>query len=402
MRLLHDWLEPTPSVKGFARLAALEAVIRGSTLSVFPLLMYRAWGSAAVVSEMYFVIGLVSLCTALMVPALSRHLQRHTIYTLSILLYGLSAVFGVLGGKFTTAALVCSAVAGSTGFVCFNAYVLDFIDKAEFGRLESLRQFYGFWGWVLGPVAGVWLLSVWHGAPFVLVAITTALMWRMQQRMQLGNGKAIAMQARQQPRAAHPIANVRRFFAQPRLVTGWLIPVFRSCGWWVYYVYVGIFAVENGLGEKVGGYASSVANMGLLLAPLMLRWMRRHSVRTAVRMACLMSGICFVLATLAAPVPYASIVLLVFGTCFLVLLDVSGGLPFMMAVKPSERTEMSSVYSSFRDTSGIVSPALAWVVLLVFPVSAVFASAGAGLLAGWAIAGRLHPQLGVPGAQRKR
>jgi predicted MFS family arabinose efflux permease len=217
--------------------------------------------------------------------------------------------------------------------------------------------------------------------------------------MRLGNGKAI-VSARE--RASHPVANLRRFFQQPRLITGWLIPLMRSCGWWFYFVYVGIFAVENGLGEQVGGVASSVANMGLLLAPLMLRWMRKHSVRRAVRTGCLVSGVCFVLATLAAPLPWVTVALLVLGTCFLVLLDVCAGLPFMMAVKPSERTEMSSVYSSFRDASGILSPGLAWLVLLVFPVSAVFAAAGAGLLLAWNVSGRLHPQLGVPGAKRVR
>jgi MFS family permease len=390
---------PTADVKGFARLAAMEAVIRGTTLSVFPLLMYRAWGSAAVVSEIYFVIGLLSLITALTVPALSRHVPRQRIFSGAILLYVLACVLGMVGGKLTTLALLCAIMAAATSFVCFNAYVLDFIDKTEFSKLETLRLFYSAWGWVLGPVVGVWLLSVWHGAPFVPVALAAFAMLWMKQHMRLGNGKAITAQ---QPRAAHPVANVRRFFAQPRLVTGWLIPLIRSCGWWFYFVYVGIFAVENGLGEKVGGYASSVANMALLLAPLMLRWMRRHSVRRAVRMGCLLSGLCFVLATLLAPFPWATVGVLVAGTCSLVLLDVCAGLPFMMAVKPSERTEMSSVYSSFRDSSGILSPALAWVVLQFFPVSAVFAAAGAGLLAAWAVAGRLHPQLGVPGAKRVR
>ncbi len=391
--------KPTADVKGFARLAAMEAVIRGTTLSVFPLLMYRAWGSAAVVSEIYFVIGLLSLMTALTVPALSRHVPRQRIFTGAILLYVLACVFGMVGGKFTTLALLCAIMAAATSFVCFNAYVLDFIDKTEFSKLETLRLFYSAWGWVLGPVMGVWLLSLWHGAPFVPVALAAFAMLWMKKQMHLGNGKAMTTQ---QPRAAHPVANVRRFFAQPRLVTGWLIPLIRSCGWWFYFVYVGIFAVENGLGEKVGGYASSVANMALLLAPLMLRWMRLHSVRRAVRTGCLLSGLCFVLGTVLAPFPWATVCVLVAGTCSLVLLDVCAGLPFMMAVKPSERTEMSSVYSSFRDSSGILSPALAWLVLQFFPVSAVFAAAGAGLLAAWAVAGRLHPQLGVPGAKRVR
>ena len=73
-----------------------------------------------------------------------------------------------------------------------------------------------------------------------------------------------------------------------------------------------------------------------------------------------------------------------------------------MSVKPSERTEMSAVYSSFRDVSGIVSPAIAWVVLQFVPVVGVFAVGALILLGAWLLAGQLHPQLGVPGAARAR
>lgn len=393
------WRMPAPDAMGFGLIGGIEAVIRGTTLSVFPLVMYRAWGSAALVSQIYFAIGVLSLLTALTVPSLTRYVPRQRVYSAAILLYAVAAVLGVVGGKWVTLSLLCAVMAAATSFVCFNAYVLDYVDKSEFSKLETLRLFYGAWGWVIGPVLGVWLLSVWNGAPFVLVAVASLAMLWLKSGMRLGNGKAMASN---RSRASHPVANLRRFFQQPRLVTGWLIPLMRSCGWWFYFVYVGIFAVENGLGDQVGGIASSAANMGLLLAPLMLRWMRKHSVRKAVRLGCLLSGICFVLATLAAPLPWATVTLLVMGTCFLVLLDVCAGLPFMMAVKPSERTEMSSVYSSFRDASGIVSPGVAWLVLLFFPVSAVFAAAGAGLLVAWGVAGRLHPQLGVPGAKRVR
>ena len=73
-----------------------------------------------------------------------------------------------------------------------------------------------------------------------------------------------------------------------------------------------------------------------------------------------------------------------------------------MSVKPSERTEMSAVYSSFRDVSGIVSPAIAWIVLQFAPVVGVFAVGALILLGAWWLAGRLHPELGVPGAERVR
>ena len=37
----------------------------------------------------------------------------------------------------------------------------------------------------------------------------------------------------------------------------------------------------------------------------------------------------------------------------------TGGLPFLLAVKPLQRTEMSAIYSSFRDVSGMVTPGVA-------------------------------------------
>ena len=61
---------------------------------------------------------------------------------------------------------------------------------------------------------------------------------------------------------------------------------------------------------------------------------------------------------------------------------------------------MAAVYSSFRDVSGIVTPGVAWLVLLVAPVAGIFVAAGVGLLAAWAIAGRLHPRLGAPRPSR--
>jgi predicted MFS family arabinose efflux permease len=218
-------------------------------------------------------------------------------------------------------------------------------------------------------------------------------------KIRLGNGRVMLRQARS---AAHPWVYLQRFFQQPRLIGGWLFAVMRSCGWWFYFVYLGIFAVEHGLGDNVGGIATSMANMGLFAAPLLFRWVRRHSLRRAMRTGFLVGGLCFILATLLSPLPWATIGVLLLGSYCLVLLDVCAGLPFLMSVKPSERTEMSAVYSSFRDVSGILSPGLAWLVLQFAGVSAVFAAGGCALLLAWFIAGQLHPQLGVPGALRVR
>ena len=63
---------PVPGVRAFAFLAGIEAVVRGIVLSVYPLMMYRAYGDAAVVSQFYFGVGLLSLVTALLVPLATR------------------------------------------------------------------------------------------------------------------------------------------------------------------------------------------------------------------------------------------------------------------------------------------------------------------------------------------
>lgn len=386
-------------VHAFALLGGVEALVRGTMLAVYPLAMYRAWDDAAIVARLYFVVGLFSLLTALSLPFLARHVPRRWIYTTGVLLYLLAAGFGMAGGKTVTAALLCHTVATAMVFVCFNAYVLDHVEKAEFGRLESLRLLYGGLGWTLGPVLGVWLLGVWYGAPFVIAGAAAGALLAVFWRMRIGSHRVIVNVGRT---LANPYAYLMLFFAQPRLVAGWLFTVIRSCGWWVYIVYVGIFSVQSGLGDQVGGIAVSLANVGLFLAPLALRWVHRRTVRQAVRTGFLMSAGCFILATLFSPLPWVTVVWLVLGAYFLVLLDICGGLPFMMAVKPSQRTEMSAVYSSYRDVSGILSPALVWVVLQFSPVAGVFAAMGLALLAAWALAGQLHPQLGVPGTHRVR
>lgn len=395
----HALAKAQPGVPEFALIAGLEALVRGATLAAYPLLMYRAWGDAKVVSELYFVVGMLSLLAALTVPLLAQRLQRRRVYGMGLALYVLSAGFGMLGGKWTAVALMCNTLAAATSFVCFNAYVLDHVAKTEFARLESLRMLYGGLGWVLGPALGVQLLPYWHGAPFLMAGLGASAILFYIRKIRLDNGRVMARQARS---AAHPWVYLQRFFRQPRLIGGWLFAVMRSCGWWFYFVYVGIFALENGLGDQVGGIATSLANMGLFAAPLLFRWVQRKSLRHAMRTGFLLSGLCFIGASLLSSLPWVTVAVLVLGSYCLVLLDVCAGLPFLMSVKPSERTEMSAVYSSYRDVAGILSPSLAWLVLQFTDVSGVFAAGGCALLVAWMLAAHLHPQLGVPGAKRVR
>lgn len=404
-RSVPEWLRHPPAAaarqpgaRAFATLSGVEAMIRGLLLSVFPLAMYQALGDAGTVSRVYFLVGLASLTVGLLLPWVNRLVPRRWLYSLGAALYLVGGLLGAMGGAWVVAALVTCTLATVTCFICLNAYVLDYVAKNDLGRTETLRMFYSALSWSAGPVTGVALMKIWAPLPFLIAGsfalVQIAVFWWLR----LGNGKLIQ---KARGTAPNPLAFLARFFAQPRLIAGWLFAVIRSCGWWGYIVYLPIYAIENGLWEGTGGLLVSATNAFLFITPLMLRWVQRKSVRHAVRVGFACAALGFLLAAVA-PVAHLGVTALFAASIFLVLLDISGGLPFLMAVKPSERTEMAAVYSSFRDVSGIVTPGIGALVLLAAPIQGIFAVVGLGLGAMFLLAGRLHPMLGVEPAARPR
>lgn len=394
-RRIPEWLRhaPAPSVRGFAMLCGFEAIARGILISVFPIAVYKALKDAALVSEIYFIIGIVSLITGLMVPFVSRFVPRRWIYIVGILMFISGSLIATKG---STVAIVVGlfliTMATVVTFVCFNAYVLDYIRKIQLSECETSRMFYSAIGWTVGPVLGVYLYKLWPAAPFLLSAVAMLALLLQFLYMRLGNGRLITKARAPQ---SNPFAYIPRFVIQPRLLAGWLFAVLRSCGWWIYVVYLPIYAIEKGLGDSLGGITLSITNAVLFSTPLMLRWMHKHSIKHAVRTGFLISGVLFCLASLVSGIPLITVCLLMLGSFFLILLDISAGLPFLLAVRSFERTEMSAIYSSYRDISGIVTPGAVWLVLLIAPISGVFLAAGVGLLGSWVLADSLHPRLGT-------
>lgn len=382
---------PTPGVRGFAVLAAAESLARGIVISVFPIVMYRALGDPETVSEFYFLIGLLSLLAAMVTPWVARFLARRWLYTTATLGLMGGALLSAWGGvRLLTLGLGLMTVSTVILTVCFNAYVMDYIKRSSLGECETLRLFYSGAAWTVGPFLGVWLMDRWTPAPFIVSALASLVLLVVFWVLRLGNGKLIT---RARAPAPNPLAYLARFVQQPRLIAGWTFAVVRSCGWWVYVVYLPIYAVESGFSDQLGGLVLSISNGFLFLTPLMLRWMKGR-VRFAVRVGFWGSGVCFLAASVFAFNAHLAISLLVFSTFFLVLLDLCAGLPFLMAVKASERTEMSAVYSTFRDVSGVVAPGVARIVLVVAPLPVVFAAMAAGLFATALLATQLHPRLG--------
>ena len=332
--------DPAPGVKSFALLAALESAARGMLISVLPIAMYRVYADAKLVSEVYFLVGLLSFITALIVPWLSRYIPRRWLYTIAVLIFITGAIIGALANTWVLAvgmAFMTLAVVVIT--VCINAYFMDYVSRSRLSEGETLRLFYSGAAWSMGPFLGVWLMGIWKPAPFILSALAACILLLVFWRLRLGNGKAIHKAKTKPP---NPFAFLNRFRKQPRLVAGWTFAVIRSSAWWVYVVYLPIYAIENGYSEQLGGILLSASNAFLFLTPLMLKVMKGY-VRKAVILGFSVSGVFFLLSSLEIAGAQFAIGSLVFASMFLILLDMCGGLPFLMAVRPSERTEMSAV-----------------------------------------------------------
>jgi MFS family permease len=391
-------LPRTPAIWHFAALNGLESCVRGALISVMPLVVHDAMGSTVGSSKAYFIVGLISMIWGLMVPWATRLVPRRWMYTGGCSLYFVGMALAFVGTPLSvTLSLMANAMATATTFVCFNAYMLDYVEREQLGRSQSMQMFFSAAPWAIGPMLGVWLHSLWRPAPFLMAGAFAVALLILFWVLRMGNGKAIT---RARGPAVNPLAYMSRFFAQPRLIAGWAFAVIRSTGWWVYVVYLPYFCIEQGLGKNVGGTALSISNALLFLAPVLLKFARRSSVRISVRRAFVVCGSLFVLASLVAPWPWMTVFALMTASTMLVTLDVIGGLPFLMSVKPSERTEMSAIYSSFRDVSSVVTPGMAWAVLAVAPTAAIFTASGALMGLAYLIGGKLHPRLGTPRPSR--
>ncbi|MFZ9039713.1 MAG: MFS transporter [Gammaproteobacteria bacterium] len=382
----------TPGVKVFAVLSGIESIARGLLISVFPVAIYRIYTDAQLVSQIYFAIGLLSLLVTLAIPWVSGRVPRRWLYSLAVGTYiGASLLCAVADSWLFALGLGLFTFANVVVFVCLNAYIMDYVDRVRLGECQALQLFYSGAAWTVGPFLGIWLMTLWKPAPFVLSALASSLLLAVFWIYRLGDGKTIQRGAIAQP---NPFSYLFRFLHQPRLVVGWIFAVMKSCGWWVYILYLPIYALENGHDEQLGGALLSLSNAFLFLTPLIIREAKGR-VRLAIMTGFCGSGCLFFLASLNGLDSVTSIGLLLAASMFLILLDVFAGLPFLMAVRPSQRTEMAAIYSTYRDVSSVVTPGGASLVLLFAPLKGVFAVTATSLFVCALLAGRLHPRLGI-------
>jgi MFS family permease len=363
----------------FGLLFLLESLVRSFNSGVLSIQAYDLMGSSQKVSELATVVSLTVLCVTLMMPALFGRFRRRWAYTIG----GALLICGSLAlASFTVTGQYSGMVLRNSGASIMNVtlqlYILDHIRKSELTTSEPLRLAISTFAWVVGPASGVWLYTHYGSIAPQMAAIAAALLvlsvfWylRLHDKVNMPPGNL---------QNFNPLKNTARFVAQPRLRLAWAIAFGRSCFWATFFTYGPLLMIEGGLGKQAGGLIVSFSQLFLLSAFGFGALAKRIGVRGVITLCFVMISVATVLAgLLGLHSPNASAALLLVAALFASGIDSVGGIPFLRAVRPLERQQMTAVYRTFIEFSELIPSLIFVVALKYFDVSIVFIILGGSL-----------------------
>lgn len=373
-----------------ARLSGLEGLARSVVVGVIPLTALDALGSKAAVSYVFLGGAFITLMFTLNVGLLERRLQRRWVLTMALgFLIVAMCMFMVAGGAMFAVAIGLRSAQASLFSVCLSLYIMDFIGKRELTATESRRMVYSGAAWLSGPLVGIWLWTrVDASAPFVLSALiavcTIAYFWRLR----LHHNPVLLVPTKS---VTHPIRNIARFFEQKHLRIAYAITTSRAVFWAALFVYGPIYVIEAGLPTWTAGAFLSGASAMLFIGPLVARVARQIGTRQVIVAAFAVMSVSMIGLALIGDARKGGVALWMTGAIGGATLDVLGNIPFMRMVKPRERTAMTTVFSTWREVSFLIAPAIAAAALALGSFWLLYAVI-AMMLAGTAVAATYLPR----------
>lgn len=397
MHVRHPiWLRKAgaPGAEAFAILFTLESFSRATMASVLPLDALRYLGDASAVSSLYFLVGLVGIACGFCVPLLIQWSARRWVYTGGALILAAAPSAMMVGTlESQVAGMLCRVIGTVTLTICLNLYVLDYIAKHEMNKAEPKRVFYSAIAWTTGPALGTFLYTqvapeAAYATGVVFALISLAYFWhlRLSDKSPIG--------AARKP-APNPLVNIGKFLYRPRLVLSWVIALGRSCWWAMLFIYTPILAVQTGLGAMAGGLLVSFASGFLFLLPLLTRFLRANGLRFVLTLGFGGAGLATAAIAVTIDMPPVAAGFLLLSALFVVLLDLVGNMTFLLAVKPGERSDMTSVYATYRDVAEISAPGIFSVILRSFDLAAIYLVSGIAMLGLAKLAMTIHPRMGL-------
>jgi MFS family permease len=382
-----------PGAQSLAVLSGMEALTRALVAAALPIQTQALFGSDESVSALSLAGSVAALAVAFLIPRAAQAVGRARLAVLGIALAATAAVMFMLQ---LASAQVLGFVLRAAGVLVFfsviSMYIMDHVRRAELGRSEPLRLLFIGLAWTFGPIAGV-QIEAWWGpwAPFAASAGASMVLLGYFLFLRMGDA----------PRAAAGTAGVEQFsFAtlriylrQPRLVLAWAHGAGRGFFWGAFNLYTPLFAVQAGLGPKVGGLLVGIGSGFMLAMPLWGALARRFGIRRVSLFWFPVASAGALACGLLTGWPWLAAGCLMLATLAMSNIDGYGNALFLRACKPSQRTQMTPIFSAHRDFSEISQAAVFAVLLIFFPVKVVFIVAGL-VLAGLALLSlRINPRL---------
>ncbi|MEM7562118.1 MAG: MFS transporter [Pseudomonadota bacterium] len=369
-----------PTTWAFSVLFTLEPLYRSIIVTVVPLMALERFGSAQDVSIFFFVLGVLGVGMSLAVPWLVSRLSRRGTFTLGIITGVASMLLFVQDDLWSfCAGMALHLFAASCIDVTLNLYLMQHVPRQDFGRYEPVRMFFLAFAWSVGPFLGVYLRNAVNpAAPFIVGVVVVLLLGAYFFYLRFSDNPALG---KKRVAVTNPIRYLPRFFAQPRMTLVYLLSAMRS-GWWtMYFIYVPIFCVTAGLGETMGGALVSLATSFVMATPLLRGAIQRYGIRRVLLIGYAGAGMVTVGLGASMGIPYLAVALVLLAALFAVLCDSVGNTLFYRAVRSWERSEMATVFGSYRSVSSLAFPGVYSGVLAIFPLPAVFIFTGFGMLA---------------------
>ncbi|MDJ0779011.1 MAG: MFS transporter [Gammaproteobacteria bacterium] len=372
-----------------ARLCSIEGFGRSLIIGIIPLLALEVLGSKELVTRAYLFASLLTLTVTLNFATLERLLHRRWVISLGVACTLIAVLVFLLVDNMAVAFGIGLAAAASSLFsVSISLYIMDYVGKKELIFTESRRLLYVGVAWMIGPPLGLWLWDeVSHRAPFLLALAAGFAMLGYFWYLRLGHSQVI--QPAKQP-AANLLRIIPRFFSQPGLRIAYSVTLTRAIFWTSVFIYGPIYVVEADLPTWIAGGLLSIVSGLLLASPLIRRLASRYGTRFMIIVSMLLIGSSVaMLYVIGEPQPLG-LVFWISASLGGVTVDVLANIPFMRLVKPRERTEMTMIYSTWRDGAQLLTPLLVSTLLLFAPFE-VFYLLLAALLFGAAWAASFLP-----------
>ena len=366
----------------FAGFFFVSATARAVLLSILPLKALSLLGSAQYVSVLFFIVSACGIGASLGVYSVLRHVSLHAGFLASLGMMTLSVILLSASTLWVFSVGMVLHVFGVTAMeVILSLYVMQRIPRRRLSEFEPLRMVSTIVALSIGPFLGVYLQSRYDDwLPFAIAATGTLVTFAYFRWLGLHQ---ISMQGVALG-TGNPTRHIRRFFRQPRLRLAWSLTLARSSWWMMFIVYTPLYAVQSGLGELLGAAIISIGSAWTLTVPYWGWIARRYSLRLLMRMGFIVTSLMTLAVFAFSESPPVAMGLLVFAALGATMLDGSGHVLFLRAVRPLERTEMTGVFQTYRDVANLIVPGVFAILLKFYALPIVFAGA-----AGWTMAGAI-------------